>query len=434
MISAIGGNAMDQPLHILLLGSGGREHALAWKLADSPKCAALHAAPGSDAISAYATCHALDINDGAAVVAFCRQYQINLLVIGPEDPLVSGVADAARAAGIATFGPGADGAQLEGSKGFTKDICAEYDIPTAGYERCFDAASAHAAAEKFGQPVVIKADGLAAGKGVIIAETADQATAAIDDIFSGRFGAAGASVVVEEFLTGPEASLFAITDGADIVLLPAAQDHKRAYDGDTGPNTGGMGAYAPAPVLTPELTTRAVDEIIKPTLKALSDKGISYRGVLYAGLMLTTDGPKLIEYNARFGDPECQILMALLQSDLVELLWHAATGKLATLGDISISDQHIMLVVMAALGYPGAYEKGSVIRNLDSAQEADQVMIFEAGTQHKNGNVLAHGGRVLNITATAPTIKQAQKSCYAALDIIDWPEGFFRKDIGHRIL
>lgn len=418
---------------ILLLGSGGREDALAWKLAQSERLTKLFAAPGNPGIAAYAECVDLDPANPDAVLAFARTEKVGLVVIGPEAPLVAGVGDMLRANGILTFGPNRAAAQLEGSKGFTKDLCRRENIPTAAYGRFNNAGSAKAALDSFGVPVVIKADGLAAGKGVVIAESRAQAENAIDDMFGGTFGSAGAEVVIEEFLTGEEASFFAITDGKTVVPFGSAQDHKRVGDGDVGPNTGGMGAYSPAPVLTPELEARAMKEIVEPTVRAMAVEGIPYSGVLYAGLMLTDSGPQLIEYNARFGDPECQVLMLRLEDDLLDLLVAVAEGKLAERARPSLSPNTALTVVMAAKGYPGTPAKGGAIRNIAEA-EAHGAKVFHAGTAEGPGGLVAQGGRVLNVTALGSDIGEARDAAYAAVDALDFDSGFCRRDIGWREL
>ncbi len=414
-----------------MLGGGGREHALAWKLAQSPRCETLYAAPGNPGIAACAQLVDLDARDHAAVTRFCVDKVIGLVVIGPEAPLVDGLADSLRAAGIPTFGPSAAAAQLEGSKGYTKDLCVEAGIPTAGFARCTSADQAIAALPGFGLPVVIKADGLAAGKGVVIAETSEEALAAIDDMFGGSFGAAGAEVVIEQFLTGEEASFFALTDGVTVVPFGSAQDHKRVGDGDTGPNTGGMGAYSPAPVLTAALQEQAMTHIVRPTVAAMAARGTPYSGVLYAGLMLTDEGPQLIEYNCRFGDPECQVLMMRLEDDLVDLLHAVATGSLAGREPPKLAPATALTVVMAANGYPGAVESGAPIA-LPEAEAGE--MIFHAGTALRDGNLVASGGRVLNVTAVGDDVRQARESAYALVDRVDFPGGFCRRDIGWREL
>jgi phosphoribosylamine--glycine ligase len=416
-------------MNILLLGSGGREHALAWKLAQSPACTRLYAAPGNPGIAEEAEIVALDVTDHAAVIAFCAEREIGLVVIGPEAPLVDGLSDALRAAGVPVFGPSQAAAQLEGSKGFTKDLCARAGIPTAGYVRTASLEEARAALARFAAPYVLKADGLAAGKGVVIAETLEEAEAALADMFGGAFGDAGAEVVIEEFMVGEEASFFALTDGTAIIPFGSAQDHKRVGDGDVGPNTGGMGAYSPAPVLTPELQTQVMAEIIEPTVATMRADGVPYVGVLYAGLMLTVEGPKLIEYNARFGDPECQVLMMRLQSDLVSIMLTCAMGELAGV-EAQFRDETALTIVMAAKGYPGTPEKGGAIA-LNDAQGAG-AKVFHAGTALKDGALVANGGRVLNVTACAPSVTEAQRLAYEAVDKIDFPSGFCRRDIGWR--
>jgi phosphoribosylamine--glycine ligase len=416
-------------MNILLLGSGGREHALAWKLAQSPACTRLFAAPGNPGIAEEAELVALDMTDHAAVIDFCASHAIGLVVIGPEAPLVDGLSDTLRAAGVPVFGPSKAAAQLEGSKGFTKDLCARAGIPTAGYVRTASLEEARAVLARFAAPYVLKADGLAAGKGVVIAATLAEAEEALADMFGGGFGSAGAQVVIEEFMEGEEASFFALTDGTAIVPFGSAQDHKRVGDGDTGPNTGGMGAYSPAPVLTPELQARVMAEIIEPTVRTMREEGNPYSGVLFAGLMLTAQGPKLIEYNARFGDPECQVLMMRLQSDLVPILLACATGALEGT-DVSLRDKTALTVVMAAKGYPGTPEKGGAIAVGDA--ESSGAKIFHAGTALKDGALVANGGRVLAVTACAPSVTEAQAKAYAAVDAISFPNGFCRRDIGWR--
>ena len=418
-------------MNILLVGSGGREHALSWQLAQSPSCAKLYAAPGSPGIEAHAECVAISVDDIDGLVAFCTANSIDFVVVGPEAPLVAGLADRLRALGIATFGPGAAAARLEGSKGFTKDLCTRASIPTAAYARCTSADEAHAVLEGFDIPVVIKADGLAAGKGVIIAETAEQATAAIDDMFDGAFGGAGAEVVIEEYMTGEEASFFALSDGTNVMAFASAQDHKRVGDGDIGPNTGGMGAYSPAPVLTPDLEAQVMDRIIRPTVATLAAEGTPYIGVLFAGLMLTGEGPKLIEYNARFGDPECQVLMMRYTGDLAALLHAAATGGLAEATPPAFTSDYALTVVMAAKGYPATPEKGGAIHGIADA-EVGGVRVFHAGTARDGDMIVAAGGRVLNVTATGRTVTEAQARAYAAVDTLDFATGFCRRDIGWR--
>ncbi|MCP3730937.1 phosphoribosylamine--glycine ligase [Sphingomonas sp. MG17] len=415
-------------MNVLLLGSGGREHALAWKLAQSPRLDSLYAIPGNPGIARYATCHDVTLTDHAAVIEFCTRHSIGFVVIGPEAPLVDGLSDALRAAGLPVFGPSQAAAQLEGSKGFTKDLCARENIPTAGYVRVSDLETARLAlARDFGRPVVIKADGLAAGKGVTVAMTEDEAQAAIAAIFEKP----GGEAVIEEFLDGEEASLFVLTDGVSIMNFGSAQDHKRVGDGDTGPNTGGMGAYSPAPVLTPELEAEAIDSIIRPTVAAMAKDGIPYSGVLYAGLMLTRTGPKLIEYNARFGDPECQVLMLRLEDDLLELMLAAETGDLASRPAPRFGAETALTVVMAAAGYPGTPQTGGAIGGIGSAEETG-AQVFQAGTRMHGEQLVAAGGRVLTVTATGATVTHAQAAAYRAVDRIDFPTGFCRRDIGWR--
>ncbi len=414
-------------MNILLLGSGGREHALAWKLAQSPACTRLYAAPGNPGIAEEAECVALEATNHAAVIAFCSAHDIGLVVIGPEAPLVDGLSDSLRAAGVPVFGPSQAAAQLEGSKGFTKDLCARAGIPTAGYVRTASLEEARAALACFAAPYVLKADGLAAGKGVVIAATLAEAEAALADMFGGQFGSAGAEVVIEEFMEGEEASFFALTDGSTVIPFGSAQDHKRVGDGDTGPNTGGMGAYSPAPVLTPELQARVMAEIVEPTVRTMREDGSPYQGVLFAGLMLTAKGPKLIEYNARFGDPECQVLMMRLESDLVAIMLACAQGELAGVTPV-FRDQTALTIVMAAKGYPGTPEKGGTIMIGDT----EAAKVFHAGTALKDGVLVANGGRVLNVTATGASATEAQRAAYKAVDAITFPTGFCRRDIGWR--
>jgi phosphoribosylamine--glycine ligase len=418
-------------MNILLLGSGGREHALAWKMAASPLVQKLYCAPGNAGIAEEAECVALDPGDHAAVIAFCKDKAVDLVVVGPEAPLCAGIVDALEAAGIKAFGPSKAAAQLEGSKGFTKDICRANNIPTAAYERFNAPGPAKDYIRRQGAPIVVKADGLAAGKGVVVAETIEQAEAAIDMMFDGGMGEAGAEAVVEEFLSGEEASFFVLCDGATAVPLASAQDHKRAFDNDHGPNTGGMGAYSPAPVMTDEMTRRTMSEIIEPTLRAMAAMGAPYKGVLFAGLMITKDGPKLIEYNVRFGDPETQVLMLRMMSDIVPALLASRDGVLKNF-DLRWYPDAALTVVMAAKGYPGDYRKGTVIGGLDAAAQVEGVQIFHAGTKESDGEIVANGGRVLNVCAIGRTVAEAQKQAYAAVDKIDWPDGFCRSDIGRR--
>ncbi len=420
-------------MNVLLIGSGGREHALAWALAASPLLTKLYCAPGNAGIADVAECVPISVDDHPAIVKFAKQQAIDLVVVGPEQPLVAGIVDDLAAAGIKAFGPTRAAAQLEGSKGFTKDLCAELGMPTGAYHRFTEAAPAKVYAAAQSLPIVIKADGLAAGKGVTIATTRAEADEAIDACFAGAFGSAGYEVVVEEFLDGEEASFFALVDGRHALALATAQDHKRVGDGDTGPNTGGMGAYSPAPIMTPALVQRTMDEIILPTVRGMAARGIPFRGVLYAGLMLTADGPKLIEYNTRFGDPETQVLMMRLKSDLLAALLAAADGVLGAF-DLRWSDEVALTVAMASKGYPGAYEKGTEIRGLEAAEALEGVEIFHAGTERRDGRLLATGGRVLNVTARGRTVAEAQARAYAAIDLIDWPGGFCRRDIGWRAI
>jgi phosphoribosylamine---glycine ligase len=420
-------------MNVLLIGSGGREHALSWSMSSSPLLDKLYCAPGNAGIAEIAECVALDTTNHDAVIDFCGKHAIGFVVIGPEAPLVAGLGDSLGAANIKYFGPTKAAAQLEGSKGFTKDLCREFNIPTAAYGRFKDAGAAKAYLAKQSIPIVVKADGLAAGKGVIIAAAHAEAVAAIDACFSGAFGAAGAEVVIEEFMEGEEASFFALCDGETALALATAQDHKRVGDGDTGPNTGGMGAYSPAPVMTPEMIERTMTEIIRPTVAGMNARGIPFKGVLFAGLMITESGPKLIEYNARFGDPETQVLMMRLKTDILSLLLATADG---TLDKCSVrwSGDVALTVVLAARGYPGTPLKGTEIKGVKVAQKVDGVEIFHAGTRRDGKRLLADGGRVLNVTARGKTVAEAQAHAYAAIALIDWPEGFCRKDIGWRAI
>lgn len=417
-------------MNVLLIGSGGREHALAWKIAASPLLTKLYALPGNPGIAREAECVALAIDDHLGIVAFCRAQAIDLVVVGPEAPLVAGLADDLRAAGIRVFGPSAAAARLEGSKGFTKDLCARYGIPSGRYGRFSEPGPARDYVRAQGAPIVVKADGLAAGKGVTVAMSLHEAIAAVDACFDGAFGGAGAEVVIEEFLEGEEASFFCLCDGKVALPFGTAQDHKRVGDGDTGPNTGGMGAYSPAPVLDDATVDRVMRTIIEPTMRGMAEMGSPFVGVLFAGLMIGPDGPKLIEYNTRFGDPECQVLMMRLKDDLLVLLSAAADGQL---GHVSVRwrDDAALTVVMAAKGYPGQPLKGTEIRGVGNA-ETDGVEVFQAGTRLVDGRLVADGGRVLNVTATGETVTQAQSRAYAAVDRIDWPDGFCRRDIGWR--
>ncbi len=421
-------------MKVLVVGGGGREHALCWTIAASPLCHKLYCAPGNAGIAEEAECLPIAAEDVEGLVAFVQKEAIDYVVVGPEAPLVLGLVDRLAAIGVKAFGPSAAAAQLEGSKGFTKDLCAKYGIPTAAYARFTEAEAAKAYVREKGAPIVVKADGLAAGKGVTVAMSEDAALAAIDEAMAGgAFGAAGAELVIEAYLEGEEASFFALVDGETALPLVTAQDHKRAYDGDEGPNTGGMGAYSPAPVMTPELIERTMAEIILPTVAAMKAEGMPYKGVLYAGLMITDKGPELIEYNVRFGDPECQVVLMRLMSDLLPALIASTDGVLSSF-DLRWYDEAALTVVMAAKGYPGSYEKGSVIRGIEAAGgNSDDVKVFHAGTKKgPAGEILANGGRVLNVTAMAPTIRQAQERAYIAVDKIDWPQGFCRRDIGWR--
>ena len=417
-------------MNVLLIGSGGREHALAWAISASPMLTRLYCAPGNPGIGEVAELVALDVTNHAAVIAFCQTQSIKFVVVGPEAPLVAGLVDDLKRAGIKAFGPSKFAAQLEGSKGFTKDICAKYNIPTAAYGRFKDLEKSRAYLARQGAPIVIKADGLAAGKGVTVAMTLPEAEAALAEIFSGRFGEA--ECVIEEFLEGEEASFFVLSDGVHTLPLATAQDHKRVGDGDTGPNTGGMGAYSPAPCMTDALCAEALEKIVKPTVRALAGMGHPYVGVLYAGLILTKDGPKLIEYNARFGDPETQVLMPRLRDDILTLMLATVDG---TLDKISVRwrDDFALAVVMAAKGYPNDYVKGTEIKGLDQ-DFGEDLQVFHAGTTLSNGKLVANGGRVLNVTALGKTAAEAQRKAYAAVDKIDWPQGFCRRDIGWRAI
>src|SRR6201989_1632509 len=415
-------------MHILLLGSGGREHALAWKIAASPLVTKLWCAPGNAGIAREAECVALDITNHAAVIDFCKANAVELVVVGPETPLVAGIVDDLAKAGIKAFGPSKQAAQLEGSKGFTKDLCREFNIPTGAYERFDNGADALAHVRKQGAPIVVKADGLAAGKGVVVANTIAEAEAAIAMMFEGGFGAAGAEVVIEECLVGREISFFALCDGETAIPLASAQDHKRVFDHDEGPNTGGMGAYSPTPFVTPEGHDQIMSRIILPKGAVEEHRGTPFRGVLYAGVMLTADGPKLFEYNVRFGDPECQVLMLRMMSEIVTAFLASCDGQLKNF-DLRWYADPALTVVMAAKGYPGDYEKGSRIEGLGEAAKVDGVEIFHAGTMMRDGAVLANGGRVLNICASGKTVKEAQTRAYRAIDLINWPEGFCRRDI-----
>ncbi|MEO0370503.1 MAG: phosphoribosylamine--glycine ligase [Pseudomonadota bacterium] len=418
-------------MNILILGGGGREHSLAWAVKQNPKCDKLIVAPGNAGIAQIAECAALDIMDGAAVVTFCEAQSVDFVIVGPEAPLAVGVADRLREAGLLVFGPSQEAARLEASKHFTKEICDAAGAPTAGYGHFTDAEAAKAYATE--APIVIKADGLAAGKGVIIAETVDEAHAAIDDMFSGAFGGAGAEVVIEEFMEGEEASFFVLCDGEDALPIGTAQDHKRIGEGDTGPNTGGMGAYSPAPVLTSDVADKALNEIVKPTLAEMVRRGTPYTGVLYAGLMIKDGAPRLVEYNVRFGDPECQVLMMRLGAQALDLMHACADGRLSQ-AQVNWADDHAMTVVMAAPGYPGGYDKGAPIGGLDDLPEDSFHVMFHAGTALQDGQVVSAGGRVLNATARGSNLREAADRAYALVDGVDWPGAALRRDIGWRAL
>lgn len=420
-------------MNVLLIGSGGREHALAWALSASPLIGTLFCAPGNPGIAEVAQCVALDVGDHAAVIGFCERNAIGFVMVGPEAPLVAGLVDDLTAAGIKAFGPVKAAAQLEGSKGFTKDFCAEFDIPTAAYKRCRSREEALAYLKTQGLPIVVKADGLAAGKGVTVAETREEAIAAVEACFAGNFGVAGAEVVIEDCLVGEEASFFALVDGSHALAFGSAQDHKRVGDGDTGPNTGGMGAYSPAPVMTPEMVERTMAEIIRPTVAGMRKRGTPFKGVLFAGLMITAQGPKLIEFNVRFGDPETQVLMMRLKSDLLPALVATVDGVLKTF-DLRWHADAALTVVMAGMGYPGDPLRGTEIKGLGRAREVEGVEIFHAGTKQDGVRLLANGGRVLNVTARGKTVAEAQARAYKAVSQIDWTGGFCRKDIGWRAI
>ena len=419
-------------MRILVVGGGGREHALCWAISASPLCTKLFCAPGNAGIAEVADCVEVGAEDIPGQVALAQRLKIDFVVIGPDAPLVAGMADAFTAAGIKVFGPSKAAAQLEGSKGFTKELCRKHGIPTAAYERFTDLSAAEAYIKKQGAPIVVKADGLAAGKGVIVAETVEQAIAAARDMLEGnRFGASGASIVVEEFMEGEEVSLFALSDGEHVLPLVGAQDHKRAFDNDKGPNTGGMGAYSPVPILDPAMFDRSMREIVLPTVAAMKAQGMPFKGVLFAGLMIGKNGPRLVEYNCRFGDPETQVLMMRLKSDIVPALIACADGGLKHF-DLRWSDETALTVILATKGYPDSYPRGSEIRGLDAAAKVPGVQIFHAGTQRDGDRILANGGRVLNVTATARTVQEARERAYRAVDLIDWPEGFCRRDIAWR--
>ena len=418
-------------MKILVLGSGGREHALCWKIAASPLVTKLWCAPGNGGIAADAECVPIDIADHPAVVAFCKANAVDFVVVGPDAAVAAGVVDDLNAAGFKAFGPTKAAARLESSKHFTKELCRAHNIPSAAYGHFSDAQSAKAYVRAQGAPIVVKADGLAAGKGVVIAQTVDEAFKAIDMMFGGAFGASGAEVVIEQFMEGEEASFFVLCDGEHALPLATAQDYKRAFDGDTGPNTGGMGACSPAPVMTEQLCARVMNEMIHPTLRAMTAMGAPYKGVLFAGIMVTKEGPKLVEYNARFGDPECQVLMLRMKSDILPALLACADAQLKHF-DLRWYDDAALTVVMATKGYPGDYAKGSVIKGLDQAKALEGVEIFHAGTGRQGSDIIANGGRVLNVCAMGKTVAEARERAYRAVDLIDWPEGFCRRDIGWR--
>jgi len=417
-------------MNILLLGSGGREHALAWKLAQSPSLGQFYAIPGNPGIAEHADLiEGIPLSAHDTIVKWCRDHTIDFVVVGPEAPLVAGLVDRLEAAGIPAFGPTAAAARLEGSKLFTKELCRAHGIPTAAFARFTSPAEAAAYVRAEGAPIVVKADGLMAGKGVVVALSVEDALEAVEQVFAGG----GTEVLIEEFMEGEEASLFALVDGETVVPFGSAQDHKRAFDGDLGPNTGGMGAYSPAPVLTAELERRAIEEILVPTARAMVSAGTPYRGVLYAGLMLTAAGPKLVEYNCRFGDPECQVLMPRFAGDLLEVLLATATGRLAQVTPLWSTDA-ALTVVYASRGYPGPHQTGSAIGGLEQAGEVEGALVFQAGTRRKGSGLVSNGGRVLNVTATGPSLAAARERAYAALACIDWPDGFYRTDIGWRAL
>jgi len=421
-----------ESLNVLIVGAGGREHALCWKIRQSPLVGELYCAPGNGGIAEVADCVALPSDAAKDIVPFCREQGVGLVVVGPEAPLVAGLVDDLQKTGIKAFGPSKAAARLEGSKGFAKELCARQGIPTAVFRRFHSAAAAKECLRWFGAPMVVKADGLAAGKGVVVAETLAEGLQAIEEMFGGKFGEAGTSVVLEEKLVGEEASFLCLVDGNHIVPLASAEDHKRAFDGDQGPNTGGMGAYSPAAVLTDEMCQRALNEIVRPAVRGLAGEGTPYRGVLYAGLMVTKDGPKLIEFNCRFGDPECQVILMRLKSDLVPALLASIEGTLDRV-NLEWREEAALAVVLAAKGYPGAYQKGTEIRGLEKAK-GPGVEIFHAGTKREGGRFLAAGGRVLDVTALGKTVAEAKNKAYRAVSAIDWAGGFYRRDIGHRAL
>ena len=420
-------------MNILILGSGGREHSLAWAVNQNPKCDILYCAPGNAGISKVAQCVDLNIENSSDVLKFCLDEKIQFVIIGPEAPLAMGIADDLRANNILTFGPSASAAKLESSKAFTKGVCDSCNAPTAKYARFTELELAIEYVHEQGAPIVVKADGLAGGKGVIVAMTLDEAINGLKDIFSGAFGKAGAEVVIEEFMEGEEASFFILSDGKNILPIGTAQDHKRVFDGDTGPNTGGMGAYSPAPIMTKDVTSKAISQIIQPTIDEMAKRGIPYQGVLYAGFMIKDGEPKLVEYNVRFGDPECQALMMRLGAQALDAMLACAKGELNNY-KLNWADDHALTIVYAAKGYPGTYEKGSNILGLDTISESTNIQVFHAGTKEEENNIIATGGRVLNITARGSSLKEAHRLAYETIEKIQWENGFYRNDIGWRAL
>ena len=420
-------------MNILILGSGGREHSLAWAVNQNPKCDILYCAPGNAGISKVAQCVDLNIENSSDVLKFCLDESIQFVIIGPEAPLAMGIADDLRANNILTFGPSASAAKLESSKAFTKGVCDSCNAPTAKYARFTELELAIEYVHEQGAPIVVKADGLAGGKGVIVAMTLDEAINGLKDIFSGAFGKAGAEVVIEEFMEGEEASFFILSDGKNILPIGTAQDHKRVFDGDTGPNTGGMGAYSPAPIMTKDVTSKAISQIIQPTIDEMAKRGIPYQGVLYAGFMIKDGEPKLVEYNVRFGDPECQVLMMRLGAQALDAMLACAKGELNNY-KLNWADDHALTIVYAAKGYPGTYEKGSNILGLDTISESTNIQVFHAGTKEEENNIIATGGRVLNITARGSSLKEAHRLAYETIEKIQWENGFYRNDIGWRAL
>ena len=420
-------------MNILILGSGGREHSLAWAVNQNPKCDILYCAPGNAGISKVAQCVDLNIENSSDVLKFCLDERIQFVIIGPEAPLAMGIADDLRANNILTFGPSASAAKLESSKAFTKGVCDSCNAPTAKYARFTELELAIEYVHEQGAPIVVKADGLAGGKGVIVAMTLDEAINGLKDIFSGAFGKAGAEVVIEEFMEGEEASFFILSDGKNILPIGTAQDHKRVFDGDTGPNTGGMGAYSPAPIMTKDVTSKAISQIIQPTIDEMAKRGIPYQGVLYAGFMIKDGEPKLVEYNVRFGDPECQALMMRLGAQALDAMLACAKGELNNY-KLNWADDHALTIVYAAKGYPGTYEKGSNILGLDTISESTNIQVFHAGTKEEDNNIISTGGRVLNITARGSSLKEAHRLAYETIEKIQWENGFYRNDIGWRAL